>query len=97
MVNDHASMCTNLAVHSTGNFPEHSLGQPRLDCTLAIIALCIIWDYVSQGNAWSSTSGTCQRKQHATLNVFTSYTCELLYIFLDFQVPEMLYRGPEFL
>ena len=29
-------MRTKLAVHSMGNSPGHSLGQPRLDCTLAI-------------------------------------------------------------
>ena len=90
-------MRTKLAIHSTGNSPGHSLGQPR---TLAIYSTAMYntgHDYVSQRNAWSSTSGTCQRKEHATFNVFACYTRELLYILLDFQVSETLYRGPEFL
>ena len=84
-------MRTKLATHSTGNSSGHSLGHLRLDHTLAIayIVLCIIRDYISQGNVWSSTSGTCQRKEHATLNIFACYTHELLYILLKFQVSEM--------
>ena len=30
------SMYYKLAVHSMGNSPGHSLGQPPLDCTLAV-------------------------------------------------------------
>ena len=88
-------MRTKLAVHSTGNSSAHSFGQPRLDCMLAIYS--VIQDYISQWSAWSSTSGTFQREQHATLIVFAGYTRELLYILLDFQVSEMLYGGPEFI
>ena len=35
--------------------------------------------------------------EHATFNVFACYTRELLYILLEFQVSEMLYKDPEFL
>ena len=93
-------MRTNLAVHCTGNSPGHSLRQPRLDCTLAIIALCISIYNVGlhkpreclELDQWYlSEKTTCNFK------LFACYTHELLYIFLDFQVSEMLYKGSKFL
>jgi hypothetical protein len=59
---------------------------------------CFIYpqDYVSQGNVWSSASRTCQRRLCAAYKVFAGYTCKVLYILTDFQVPERLHQGPDF-
>ena len=60
-------MRTKRVSHCTG----YSLRNPPY--YTAGIPLHIIWDYISQENAWSLTTSTCQRKEHAAFKVFTGY------------------------